>query len=210
MMRRGLATAGVALLVFAATACGMVAPARATRELTLGFSADYHLAQGTTSTRAPWIARAVSVGADVVRVNVNWSQVAPRRRPKGFDPSAPGSRGYRWSNTDAVVRQLASHGLHVLITVWDAPAWAQGAHKPGAERQGTWRPNAADLGEFAKALALRYDGQFPDPSQPGAFLPRVDRWQAWNEPNLDYYLSPNGSAPATAGRRSRRVSTGSC
>jgi hypothetical protein len=53
--------------------------------------------------------------------------------------------------------------------------------------------------------AVRYDGRFPDPLKPGAFLPRVRYWQPWNEPNLSYYLSPQWTrtggrwAPASAG-----------
>lgn len=190
MIVRRIATVVAALLAVAMIAGAAAAPAGAAPGLTLGFSADGHLTGGTSATRAPWIGRAVSVGANVVRVNVFWAKVAPRRRPEGFDPTNPASRGYRWSDTDAVVRELTSHGLRVLITVWDAPAWAEGPHKPRSEREGTWRPNPGELGQFAKALALRYDGRFPDPTQPGAFLPRIDRWQAWNEPNLDYYLSP--------------------
>jgi hypothetical protein len=61
---------------------------------------------------------------------------------------------------------------------------------PARERPGTWRPNAADYAAFATAAARRYDGHFPDPLLPGAYLPRVRYWQAWNEPNLDEYLSP--------------------
>src|SRR5205085_6691381 len=44
---------------------------------------------------------------------------------------------------------------------------------------------------FATAAARRYSGHFPDPLHPGATLPAVRYWQAWNEPNLDHYLSPH-------------------
>jgi hypothetical protein len=132
----------------------------------------------------------VSEGASIVRVNVDWRQVAPAKRRRGFDPADPGSSGYKWAAVDNAIRDLASHGLRVLLNVWDAPAWAEGPHKPGAERPGTWRPDPGQFGAFAKAAALRYDGRFPDPHDTGTFLPMVRLWQAWNEPNLDYYLSP--------------------
>src|SRR5207302_6245250 len=61
---------------------------------------------------------------------------------------------------------------------------------PRNVQDGTWKPDPAQVGQFAKAAARRYDGRFPDPSQPGATLPRVRYWQAWNEPNLDQYLTP--------------------
>jgi hypothetical protein len=55
---------------------------------------------------------------------------------------------------------------------------------------GSWRPDPRQFALFATAAARRYSGQFPDPAVPGSLLPRVSLWQAWNEPNLDYYLSP--------------------
>jgi hypothetical protein len=55
---------------------------------------------------------------------------------------------------------------------------------------GTWRPDPGQFGAFAAAVARRYDGSYPDPLNPGGDLPRVRYWQAWNEPNLDEYLSP--------------------
>jgi hypothetical protein len=57
--------------------------------------------------------------------------------------------------------------------------------------------------QFATAAARRYDGAFPDPGDPHLVLPRVRYWQAWNEPNLDTYLTPQwrrtrrGFAPAS-------------
>ncbi len=39
-------------------------------------------------------------------------------------------------------------------------------------------------------MARRYSGSFPDPLKPGATLPRVRLFEAWNEPNLARYLEP--------------------
>lgn len=176
--------------IAAALTLALAPGAQATRELTLGFSDDGHLTGGTTASRLPWIERAVSDGASVVRVNVEWAQVAPATRPPGFDPTDPASPAYDFSGLDATVRDLAGHGLRVLLSVGDAPAWAEAPHRPRAVQPGTWRPDAAQLGEFARAIARRYDGSFPDPADPRTTLPRVSLWQAWNEPNLDYYLAP--------------------
>ncbi len=79
---------------------------------------------------------------------------------------------------------LSSHGLQVLLNITFAPTWAEGAGRPASARPGTWRPDPAQFASFATAAARRYDGHFPDPLQPGAILPRVRYWQAWNEPNL--------------------------
>jgi hypothetical protein len=170
---------------------GASAPeAHALPALTTGFSADPVLTGGGAAERALWIRRAAAVGAGIVRVNITWSQVAPLTRPAGFDPADPSTRGYDWSGVDAAVRDLSSHGLQVLLNITFAPTWAEGAGRPASAQPGVWRPDPAQFASFARAAAVRYDGHFPDPSRPGAFLPRVRFWQAWNEPNLSYYLAP--------------------
>jgi hypothetical protein len=184
---RRLVAVGVTLpLLLAATA----GSAQAAAPLSLGFSSDQWLVGGDSASRAPWMARAVKAGASVVRVNVRWAQVAPARRPAGFVPSNPASPGYSWSGLDAVVRELHAHGLGICLTLYDAPSWAQARGRPKAFPEGTWRPSAHQFALFATAAARRYNGRFPDPSAPGSFLPHVRFWQAWNEPNIDFYLSP--------------------
>ena len=173
--------------------------------LTLGFSSDPALTGTAPAAGATWIPRAVAEGAGIVRVNVIWSRVAPRIRPGSFDPADPSSPGYDWTAVDAAVRDISGRGLRVLINIWGAPTWAQAHGAPAGITPGTWRPDATELAQFATAAALRYDGRFPDPVRPGAFLPVVRYWQPWNEPNLSYYLTPQwtrtGSswAPASPG-----------
>ena len=125
-----------------------------------------------------------------MRLNVVWFAVAPAARPPGFDPADPASPGYDWTTVDQEIRAMHAHGLTVLFNVWGAPTWAEGPHRPLGARAGTWEPNPAALASFARAAALRYDGSFPDPLQPGASLPRVRYWQGWNEPNLNFFLTP--------------------
>ena len=192
-------------LVIAAAllALGAHAPAAHASGLTIGFSADPALTSQDPASGTVWIPRAVAEGASIVRVNLTWSKVAPVVRPPSFDPSDPSSPGYNWTAIDATVRGLASHGLQVLLNVTGAPAWAEGASPPPNTAPGSWRPDPAQFASFATAAALRYDGSFPDPVLPGAFLPRVRYWQPWNEPNLSLYLSPQwtstpgGWAPAS-------------
>jgi hypothetical protein len=173
--------------------------------LTIGFSADPALTANTPAADALWIPRAATEGAGIVRVNAVWSKIAPRNPPPGFNPAVSSSPGYDWTAIDAAVRDLSSRGLQVLLNVWGAPTWAEGPAVPADATPGAWRPDAAQFASFATAAALRYDGRFPDPGKPGAFLPRVRDWQAWNEPNLSYYLSPQwtragrGWAPAGPG-----------
>jgi len=185
------------LAVLALLAAGLLAPAGAAgstrapapRPLYFGF-ADSLFASGDDGVREHWVERAVSSGASIVRINVRWRDVAPKDRPAGFSPSDPGSPGYEWKRVDAAVRTAAGHGLRVLLTVASAPRWAEGPERAPSARPGTWKPRPAAFGRFARALARRYGGAFPDPLRPGRALPRVRFFEAWNEPNLDYFLSP--------------------
>ncbi len=61
------------------------------------------------------------------------------------------------------------------------PKWAQ---------PGSWKPNDRDFGQFATALATRYSGSFADPLHRNKRLPHVSYYQAWNEPNMSYYITP--------------------
>jgi len=175
------------LLVAGVTATGAVA---APSSLSLGFDAGGPLSSPTPSVSGPWLARATSEGAQIVRMALPWSTVAPRVRPPGFRAADPATPGYSWSSVDATVRSLASSGLQVLMFVVGAPSWAEGAGRPRGASPGSWRPSPRQLGLFARAAALRYSGRYPDPAAPGEALPRVRYWEAWNEPNLSINLSP--------------------
>lgn len=162
-------------------------PASAAAPLALGFSSDSLLVGGTSASRGPWISRAVSDGAGVVRVNVPWSVIAPSRP---LETTIPNSPGYDWSSIDGAVKDLTSRGVRACLMLYKAPTWAEGPGLPSHGEPGAWRPNANDFAQFATAAATRYDGRFPDPSRLGSSLPRVNCWQGWNEPNINYYLSP--------------------
>jgi hypothetical protein len=169
---------------------GLAHGAHAYGGLTTGFSSDVKLTGGTPGAQSEWIGRAVVEGAGLVRVNVPWLLVAPVKRPARFNPSKPGSAGYQWASIDTTVRDLSARGLTVLLTLYGAPTWAEGPGRPSTAGAGTWRPNATQFGAFARAAARRYSGHYPDPTDLRRFLPRVRYWQAWNEPNLDFYLAP--------------------
>jgi hypothetical protein len=188
---RLLAVLGAALVALS----GAAQNALAARGLTLGFSSDPNLTSGSAGDTV-WINRAVVAGARAVRVNVNWAAVAPTTRPAGFNPSSPASGGYNWTSLDRSVTELAGHGIKVVLTIYDAPAWAEGPNPPPHFQPGTWRPSPSQLAAFATAAARRYDGRYPNPASPGTSLPRVSDWQGWDEPNLDFYLTPQWTRSA--------------
>jgi hypothetical protein len=182
----------VAIMV-AALAFGSVqpSPAQAARGLEQGlYEPDFNSSDAATQTLA--FDRAVQARAGFALIAVSWRDKAPSTRPPGATASNPAYPGYDWDSTDAAVRDAAARGLKVLMTVTSAPAWAEGPGRPSPAEapDGTWRPNPSDLGDFATAIASRYDGHFMN-------LPAVRYWQLWAEPNLGVNLSPQfeGNTP---------------
>jgi hypothetical protein len=155
------------------------------------------LASSNLKTNDFWAARAHRENAQIVRLAVDWDGVAPIIPANTFNASDPDDPGYRWNQVDQQVQQLSEEHFKILITVTTAPTWAEGPDRPSSALPGTWKPNPRDFGEFARAIAERYDGSYPDPNAPGRVLPKVMYWQGWNEPNLPQYLSPQWSHPST-------------
>jgi hypothetical protein len=79
------------------------------------------------------------LGADVVRVTLNWRQIEPR---KGV---------YSWSRSDALLRSLRAHGIAPLVTLYGTPRWANGG------RSENWAPTSnSTFAAFAATAAKRY------------------------------------------------------
>ncbi len=188
----------LSLLALTAAFLASAPSATAAPPLRLGFLDD--IQTSTPETSAPWLQRAVDSSADVVRVSSSWRSVAPTRPT---DPTNPADRAYNWAGLDQAVRGVAAAGLDPFVSLTGAPDWAEGENRPGSAVVGTWRPNADAFAAFARALARRYDGTYPDPARMGALLPRVRSFAPWNEPNLALYLAPQWTK-----RSGRFVNTG--
>jgi hypothetical protein len=189
--RGPIALAGLILAVLAISVTATPTIARA-QPLRFGF-ADGLFTAGEASVRSEWLRRSTATGATVVRINVFWSGIAPAARPAGFEATNPDSPGYRWTVLDEVVREATADHLKILFTVYQAPVWAEGEEMPEHTAFGSWEPSRVAFEEFAQALASRYSGSFPDPTDPARALPAVNYFEAWNEPNLEEYLAPQWS-----------------
>jgi hypothetical protein len=183
-----------ALVALAALAAVPVPPAAnaAPRGIRLGL-ADPAFGSPDAALRTEWLGRAREAGADLVLIGVNWAAIAPRSPAAPFDAADPADPAYDWAALDGAVRDATAAGLVPVLDVDVAPAWAEGPGRPSADvaPPGTWKPRPAALGAFARALAARYSGAFPDPSGAGAGpLPRVRWYQVWAEQNLSLHLNP--------------------
>lgn len=131
-----------------------------------------------------------SAGASVVRIPVEWRYIVSPTPPGGFDARDPASPAYDFAAVDSAVRDAIAAGLTPMLVLTRAPAFAEAPGRWRYAYPGGWAPDPAAFGEFASAVARRYDGSFADPLRAGSALPRVRLLQAWNEPNLARYLEP--------------------
>jgi hypothetical protein len=124
------------------------------------------------------LARIHAAGARLVRIDVDWDEVAPASPPPGFQPANPNDPAYNWQEADRTIDQIVAAGLEPIVDIGAPPSWAQAP--PGS---GPFGVEPVAYGQFAAAAARRYNG-----STPGQ--PRVSYWDVWNEPNASYFLRP--------------------
>jgi hypothetical protein len=183
---RYIAAAG-AIVCLGATASAGAASVRQHGVRTLATKGTAPL---TTAVTDPWLfnssqtttafAKTRAAGASYVRLSLNWNGVAPATRPAGFVATDPTSPGYAWRNADAAVAQAEAAGLTPILDVAGTPHWAY-AKKPQGVNAGT--PKAADLGDFATALAKHFSGNAPG-------VPEAHVFQVWNEVNNSLFMGP--------------------
>lgn len=123
----------------------------------------------------------VNLRAQIIRVNLDWYNVAKKRPEHPIDPKDP---AYDWDRYDALLLNADKNKIQVLFTIYGTPRWANGTKKGlnRAPRQMLF------LKQFATAAAKRYSGTFKRTDD--VVLPAVRRWLAWNEPNNPIFLAP--------------------
>ncbi|MEX2195312.1 MAG: hypothetical protein WD844_08500 [Thermoleophilaceae bacterium] len=201
-----------ALLAAGAAVCALpAAPAAASTTQLSILQDDGQLLDREPAVREARLDEFRALGADVVKINVDWRRVAPAARPSATaDPASYDA--VSWAPFDAAIAGSAARGMRVLLTVGGpAPDWAAGGSSEPVE--GALRPDAAEFGQFVRAVGARYSGSYrppaPEPAPGGgenpvlpplpfppahaaqsAPLPRVSLWSVWNEPNLVRFLQP--------------------
>lgn len=136
----------------------------------------------TGAQRAAGFQKARASGASYTRIIVAWSAIAPTAPSTNFDASDPISSDYSWAWLDSTVESAKAAGLTPMLDIVGAPGWALAT----SHGNRVLSPKVSSLGQFAKALALRYDGTHG--------VPAVHIFQVWNEPNLSQDLSPVNAA----------------
>jgi hypothetical protein len=176
--------AGITALVSGALGGTPSARAATPPGLTTGFMDDQLFPSTDPAVRSLWLTRAKNEGVGLIRITVLWRYaVGPTPPQNPTDPSDPSYATDHMHQVDAAVADARARGFDVLLTPWLAPEWAEGASEPADVPEGSWKPNATAFGQFGQMLAERYSGFYGG-------LPRVSYFEAWNEPNLSSFLTP--------------------
>ena len=171
-----------AAIAFAVVALALTAGAgTASAAFVTGFDDNQQYLSPDDATRTDAFDATTDLDAGIVRLDLVWSQVVSGQPA---NPADPADSAYDFSAYDAAVREAAARGLRVMFTFYSAPGFAEGPGRPAnTQYPNTWKPDPAALGAFATAVAARYSGGY-------AGLPAVHYFEAWNEPNLSLFLSP--------------------
>ena len=173
--RTGIALLLIVLCSFAASARPQ--PANAARGMLVGIF-DPNRPFDTPDQTFPML---VNLRAQIIRVNLEWNNVAKKRPEFPSDPKDP---AYDWDRYDTLLLNADKNKIQVLFTIYGTPRWANGTKKGlnRAPRQMLF------LKQFATAAAKRYSGTFKRTDD--VVLPAVRKWLAWNEPNNPIFLAP--------------------
>lgn len=186
--RRGVIAAlsvAVAIVAVLAMGSGTAAAAKPSQDFDIGF-ADYLYGDAQRSEQELDLTK--TVNADVIRVNMPWNYVASGAEPA--NPRDPADPAYNWAEYDTAISNAVADGFEIDLTIFWAPKWAEGPNRPDDFDKyppGSWKPDADKFGDFAAAVAERYSGNY---QAGGETLPRVEYFEAWNEPNLSTYITP--------------------
>lgn len=152
------------VLACLAAASVLPATADASREQRSVIQDDARLIGGNTSVRNATLDEMKSLGADVVKITIEWRSLAPDSKPGNpADPAAyPAAK---WRPYDEAIQGAQARGLEVFLNVsGPAPDWAvNGKSNP----PGVYRPDPAQFGEFVKAVGTRYSGSYGGSPGPG-------------------------------------------
>ena len=194
-MRKRLGVFAAIVLV----AAGLSAPAaQAKRHMLIGLQDDAMTLYGNPTFTFGTLKQ---LHVQIVRVNLNWDQVAKRRPAHPQDPADP---AYNWTVYDRAARYAAQNRMQLLMTILFVPSWANGGKARNVPPN-----NYNDLRNFAYAAAERYSGHYiPNTDDANeTYLPAVKYWLAWNEPSNPNWLQQTAGGRFVSPRSYARICT---
>ena len=157
------------------------------------------LVQAGVAKRIDTLNRVKALGADTLRIEFRWHEIAPDPRSKTkprFDAANPAA--YQgapnafpgFGQYDDLVVRANAMGFRIIGTITgDAPRWATAGGKGASFATANYKVKASDYADFAGAVARRYAGNFGG-------LPAIRYFTIWNEPNHKQFLKPLSAGPA--------------
>lgn len=189
--RPGTAAFAVALLALAA------APfANANKSEWTIFEDQRTIVQSGSAVRTATLDDIEALGADTLRISVNWGDIAPDSRSTARPPfDATNSHAYPgFGPFDAALADATARGFRILVTITGpVPVWAT----RGARGDNRY-PDANKFARFVTAVGNRYNGSVPG-------LPRITNWSFWNEPGHPRFLKPQKKRNSPAARSYRQL-----
>jgi Glycosyl hydrolase catalytic core len=180
-------------------AAGLAVPAaHAQRHLLVGIQDDAMTLYGDPTFTFRTLRQ---LRVQIIRINLNWPNVAKRRPAHPQDPADP---AYDWDVYDRAIRYAAQNGMQVLLTFLFVPSWANGGKARNVPPN-----NYNDLRNFAYAAATRYGGHYiPNTDRfDETYLPTVKYWLAWNEPSNPNWLQQVSGGRFVSPRSYARICT---
>ena len=186
-----------AAIVVLAAALGVPA-AQAARHMLVGMQDDAMALRGDPDFTFGTMKR---LRVQIVRMNLNWPDVA-KRRPA--HPQDPADDAYDWTLYDRAIRYATQYGQQVMLTILFTPSWANGGKAKNVPPN-----NYNDLRNFAYAAAERYSGHYiPNTDNfQETYLPAVKYWTAWNEPSNPNWLQQTSGGRFVSPRSYARICT---
>lgn len=187
----------ISAIVFVASALAVPA-AQAKRHMLVGIQDDAMTLRGDPGFTFRTLKQ---LRAQIIRINLNWPDVA-KRRPA--HPQDPADDAYDWSLYDRAIRYAGQNGMQVMLTILFTPSWANGGRARNVPPT-----NYNDLRNFAYAAATRYSGKYiPNTdSFDEIYLPAVKYWLAWNEPANPNWLQQTSGGRFVSPRSYARICT---
>jgi hypothetical protein len=187
------------LVAIAFVAVGLSVPAaQGARGMLIGIQDDAMTLRGNPTFTFGTLKQ---LRVQIIRINLNWNDVAPRRPLHAQDPADP---AYDWGVYDRAIRYASQNGMRVMLTILWVPKWANGGRARNVPPT-----NYNDLRNFAYAAATRYSGKYiPNTDDfDEVYLPAVKHWLAWNEPNNPNWLQQTSGGRFVSPRSYARICT---
>lgn len=175
------------ILVCSLTAASLLALPSGASAMLIGLESngEFINSDRVPALQNPALDKAKSLGAQVIRVNVGWNEIAGACAGRSLVTLANHENDcYHWAILDNLVRESHARGIQLLVSVSRAPVWVNNSADPmfvGATGPQFTR-FVDNYAAFMRAIGTRYGT--------GTKIGKINLWTIWNEPNSTQFWRP--------------------